>query len=114
MIDDLELDVHGRPEAENGSASKTYTRSYWALPLNQSQMGPTATPSWLMELHPNAQTSLRVWDCTGVGNAAFKPGGDLKGSVVWENGPHEVFSWRAKRGEWVLDAAFLGSSLIRL
>jgi hypothetical protein len=95
LIDDIELDPGGRGEAENGSGSRVYTRS--------------GSGSMLVELHPNSSTALRVWDCTGLQNAGAHGEGDVKGSVVWENSPKEVFSWATRRGEWILDTAFIGA-----
>ena len=116
LIEDLELDHGGRGEAENGSASKTYTRTCWTrahLQGNDEQESPL-----LMEFHPDPLTALRVWDCAGVSNAGVQGGGDIKGSVVWENGPQEVFSWKAQRETWALDAALVGAAeglrLVRL
>jgi hypothetical protein len=120
LIDDLELGPGGRGEAENGSGSKVYTRSFWTRDLAGqpgSGSGSTSSSS-LIELHPDPSTALRVWDCIGVGSAGAHGAGDVKGSVIWETAPREIVSWVAQRGKWVLDAAFVwkgdGLKMVRL
>lgn len=110
LIDDIERDPGGRGEAENGSGSRVYTRSFWTrADLAGQQASGSRSRSMLVELHPDSSTALRVWDCTGLDKAGAHGEGDVKGSVVWENSPKEVFSWATRRGEWVLDAAFVGA-----
>lgn len=112
LIDDIELGPGGRGEAENGSGSRVYTRSFWSradLAGQQATGLGSGSESILVELHPDSSTAVRVWDCTGLDKAGAHGEGDVKGSVVWENSPKEVFSWATRRGEWILDTAFIGA-----
>jgi hypothetical protein len=90
LIDDIELDPGGRGEAENGSGSRVYTRSFWSradLAGHQASGTGSGSGSMLAELHPDSSTALRVWDCTGLQNAGVPGEGDVKGSGV------ETGSW---------------------
>lgn len=120
--DELDMSLIPKPisSATNGSpiVMSPVPAAQWTfyqrsrLDTLKSHSGGTRYPR-LIQLHPDRQTCLRVWDSTLAIDSQVESGGwseqDLDRSSVWENGPKEILSLPCDEKEklWYLDAAYV-------